>query len=95
MKKYELTEEENQLVESVLNDEWKSTDNLAERKQLWNIEASNTLNEMVKINVQLRKNDWFDIETKSAEYGIPTGYLVSMLLHQFATGKLKMNYLHI
>lgn len=84
MKYYELTKEEQELLDAFENGEFKSVPNLEEEKKRFQQIARNTLNKLRNINIRLSEKDLIKLKRKAAEDGIPYQTLASSILHRFA-----------
>lgn len=84
MKYYELTKEEQELLDAFENGEFKSMPNLEEEKKRFQQIARNTLNKLRNINIRLSEKDLIKLKRKAAEDGIPYQTLASSILHRFA-----------
>jgi predicted DNA binding CopG/RHH family protein len=80
---------EKDILESVEGNEWVSKGNLDERtKEL----QSHIKNQKKKaISIRVSENDIYELKKKALENS--TGYqnLIQILIHQFASGKIKIN----
>lgn len=88
MKTYELDLEEQELLQSLENDEWESVENLQDEIKLHQDIAKNTLRKDKRINIRLSSNDLEALKTNAVELGLPYQTLVSSILHQYASGRL-------
>ncbi len=88
MKSYELDHEEQELLQSLENDEWESVENLKDEIRLHQDIAKNTLRKDKRINIRLSSNDLEALKTNAVELGLPYQTLVSSILHQYASGRL-------
>ncbi len=79
---------EQELLISVENGEWQSKNNLKTRtKEL----QSYIKNEKKKaISLRVSENDIYELKRKALENSIPYQNLIQMLIHQFATDKIKL-----
>ena len=79
---------EKELLISVENGEWQSKNNLKTRtKEL----QSYIKNEKKKaISLRVSENDIYELKRKALENSIPYQNLIQMLIHQFATDKIKL-----
>jgi predicted DNA binding CopG/RHH family protein len=83
-----LDKEEQNLMESLENDDWKSTRNLERWKTLLSKTAANTFAKDHRMNIRISKNDLDGIKLKSIEEGLPYQTLVTSIIHKYLTGKL-------
>ena len=82
MKYYELTKEEQEILNSVERGEWKPVKNLAEEKKRLRQIARNTLNKLRNINIRLSERDLQKLKAKAVREGIPYQTLASSILHR-------------
>ena len=88
MKDYKLDKEEQELLDSIENDEWVSVDNLQLKIKEHQEIAKNTLKKDKRINIRLSSFDLEALKTNAVEMGLPYQTLVSSILHQYITGRL-------
>ena len=88
MKTDELDHEEQELLQSLENDEWESVENLKDEIKFHQNIAKNTLRKDKRINIRLSSNDLEALKTNAVELGLPYQTLVSSILHQYASGRL-------
>lgn len=84
-----LTDEEKELELSFDRNEWKSVSNKKRYLNKFKIAAKNTLAKDKRMNIRIAGKDIQLLKTKALEIGIPYQTLVSSILHQYVTGKLK------
>jgi predicted DNA binding CopG/RHH family protein len=84
-----LNNEEQTLMESLENDNWKSTNDLNGWKTRLAETATNTLTKDQRMNIRITKTDLDGIKLKAMEEGLPYQTLVSSIIHKYVTGKLK------
>ncbi len=84
-----LDDFEKNILESVKNDEWKSKGNLSERTK----ELQSYLQNQKKkaISIRISENDLYELKKKALENAIPYQNLIQMLIHQYATDKIKIS----
>lgn len=82
-----LTKEEQDLVDSVNNGEWKSVDNLEEEKERYAAMARNTQRKNKSISIRLTEGDLMRIKSRALEEGLPYQTLISSIIHKYAMGK--------
>ena len=83
MKYYDLTKEEQELLDAYEKGEFKSLPNLDEQKEYFRQIARNTLNKARNINIRLSERDLARLKRKAAEEGLPYQTLASSILHKF------------
>ncbi len=88
MKDYKLDKEEQELLDSIENDEWVSVDNLQLKIKEHQEIAKNTLKKDKRINIRLSSFDLEALKTNAVEMGLPYQTLVSSILHQYVSGRL-------
>jgi predicted DNA binding CopG/RHH family protein len=83
-----VDQEEKDLMESIKRDEWRSVKKFdQERKKV--IEAArNTLKKDKRINLRLSQKDYYQIQIKAVEEGIPYQTLISSIVHKYLNGSL-------
>ncbi|MBM9500277.1 antitoxin [Leptospira sp. 201903071] len=87
--KYKLSQEEKSLESSIEKNEWKPVDNKTQYLKKFKSAAKNTLLKDKRMNIRIAGKDIQLLKTKALEIGIPYQTLVSSILHQYVTGKLK------
>jgi len=83
-----LDSEEQELIESLENDNWKSARDIEDWKNLLSKTAANTLTKDQRMNIRITRNDLDGIKLKAVEEGIPYQTLVASIIHKYVTGKL-------
>lgn len=84
-----LDEYENELLESVENGEWVSKGNVDERLKALQTYIKNQNKKAISIRVN--ENDIYELKKKALENSIPYQNIIQMLIHQFATNKIKLS----
>jgi len=87
---YNLPNDEVELLESVESSEWKSIENLDERKNNLRAFFSKNNDSEKIININLDKDDFNSILNKSNQYGMNYKELIEKLVHNFAIGKIML-----
>lgn len=82
MKYYELTEEEQEILDAYERGEFKSVKNFEKRKKLLEQYARNTLSKTRNINIRLSERDLQRLKAKAAREGIPYQTLAASLIHR-------------
>ncbi len=82
MKYYELTKEEQEILDGVENGEFVPVENQEEAKKEAILAARNTLNKVKNINIRLTLRDLQKLKVKATEEGIPYQTLASSILHK-------------
>ena len=82
-----LDKEEKNIIESYKKGEWVST---KKKDQNVFIEAAKaSVTKSKRINIRLTSKDFYDIQAKALEEGIPYQTLISSIIHKYNKGKLK------
>jgi predicted DNA binding CopG/RHH family protein len=82
-----LDKEEKELIESFKKGEWKP---IKKRDQKVYIQAAKeSMAKNKRINIRLTSKDYYDIQVKAVEEGIPYQTLISSLIHKYNKGELK------
>ncbi len=85
-KPIKLDADEEELISSYENDEWKSVKNLKQEVALAKKAAKNTFRKDARVNIRLASVDLLRIKQKAAYEGIPYQTLIASILHKFAAG---------
>ena len=83
-----IDQEEKELMESIERDEWQPVSNLEEEKEKAVAAARNTLKKDKRINLRLTQKDYYQIQIRAIEEGIPYQTLISSLVHKYLNGTL-------
>jgi len=82
-----LDKEEKELIESFEKGEWKP---IKKRNQKIYVQAAKeSMAKNKRINIRLTSKDYYDIQVKAVEEGIPYQTLISSLIHKYNKGELK------
>jgi len=84
MKYFELTTEEQELLDAYEKGEFQSVAHLEEEKKRFRSIASNSLNKTKNINIRLSERTVAKLKRKAAEEGIPYQTLATSILHKFS-----------
>ncbi len=84
-----LDDFEKDVLESVENDEWVSKGNLEKRVK----ELQGYLSNQKKkaISIRISENDLYELKKKAMESGLPYQNVIQILIHQYATDKIKVS----
>ncbi len=82
MKYYELTKEEQEILQAYERGEFKGVKNFAKRKKLLEQYAKSTLNKTRNINIRLSERDLQKLKAKAAREGLPYQTLAASLSHR-------------
>jgi len=81
--------EENDLLQSIEKDEWKSSKNKNQLIKELKETATNTMLKDQRMNIRIGKRDLDGIKEKALEEGVPYQTLVASIIHKYVNGKLK------
>lgn len=84
--KANLDSEEQELLRSYEDGEWKSINNLPQEKQLAQDIAANTLRKDARITLRVSSQDLVQLKQKAAYRGLPYQTFISSVLHEYAAG---------
>jgi predicted DNA binding CopG/RHH family protein len=84
------TKEEKELLQDIENGDYKSINNVQEELLSVKNAAKNTTAKTKNINIRVTQADIMRLKSKSIEVGIPYQTIVNALIHNYATGKLKL-----
>ncbi|MBV5278606.1 MAG: hypothetical protein J0647_06175 [Campylobacteraceae bacterium] len=84
-----LDKEEQDILQSVENGEWKSKNNTDER--IKELQSFIKYQSKKAISLRVNENDIYELKKKALENSIPYQNLIQMLIHQFATNQIKLN----
>lgn len=88
---HEFDKYEEELLAAIDNQEtFPPVENLEEEIALAKLAAKNHLTKAKNINIRIPESDLLALKRKSLELNIPYQTLLSSVIHQFATGKLKV-----
>jgi len=89
MKSYKLDIQEQELLDSLESEEWQSKGDLSRRTK----ELQSYLKNQKKkaISIRISENDLYELRKKAHENAIPYQNLIQMLIHQYATDKIKIS----
>ncbi len=82
-----LDKEEKDLVESYKKGEWKPIKKKNQNEYVKAAKGSIAKNK--RINIRLTSKDYYDIQVKAIEEGIPYQTLISSIIHKYNKGELK------
>lgn len=86
MKYYELTPEEQKLLEEIEKGNFVRVKNFKKTKGEIILAAKNTLNKTKNINIRLSEKVVARLKARAVKEGIPYQTLASSILHQFVNG---------
>ncbi len=83
-----IDDEEKALMDSLEGDEWQPVEN-SEQETAKAIEAARaTLKKDRRINLRLTEKDYYQIQIKAIEEGVPYQTLIASLVHKYLNGSL-------
>ncbi len=88
MKKYQLDEEEQDLLHTFERGEWHSVPNLAEEIEAAREAARNTFNKTKRVNLRVTERDFNLAHSRAREEGLPYQTLLSSVIHKYLSGRL-------
>jgi len=88
MKKVKLDKEEQNLLDSFEQGEWKSVSNVKKEIKKHQEYARKTLQKDRRVNIRISSKDLEEIQSIALEDGIPYQTLMSSILHRYVTGRL-------
>jgi len=83
-----VDQEEKDLMESIERDEWQPVKDVEREKTKAAAAARNTLKKDRRINLRLTPKDYYQIQIKAIEEGMPYQTLISSLIHKYLNGTL-------
>ncbi|MBN2826192.1 MAG: hypothetical protein JXQ76_12755 [Campylobacterales bacterium] len=84
-----LDEFEKELLQSVEQGEWESRGNLESRIKELQSYIKNQKKQAISIDIS--ENDIYALKKKALENSIPYQNIIQMLIHQYATDKIKLS----
>ncbi len=77
------------ILQSVENEEWQSRGDIDERIK----ELQSYIKHQKKkaISIRVSENDIYELKKKALESGVPYQNIIQMLIHQFASNKIKLS----
>ena len=85
-----LDKEEMELAKSLESEEWASDLSKKEKKK-YEEYARYSLGKQKRINIRMTERDLKKIQAKAVEEGLPYQSLISMLIHKYNEGKLRIS----
>jgi len=78
-----LTVEEQDILNSVERDEWRSVRRLAKEERRYEAAARATLRKEKRVNIRMTERDFVRFQKKALEEGLPYQTLISSVLHKY------------
>jgi len=88
MKKVKLDKEEQELLDSFEQGEWKPVKNAQREIAKHRRYARNTLRKDRRVNIRISSKDLDELQAIAVEDGIPYQTLMASVLHRYASGRL-------
>jgi predicted DNA binding CopG/RHH family protein len=82
-----IDKEEKEMIESYNKGEWQSA--RKKNKKVFIDAAKASITKSKRINIRLTSKDFYDIQAKAMEEGIPYQTLISSIIHKYNKGKIK------
>jgi len=83
-----MDDEEKELMASIEADEWQSVQDLDAEKEKAMEAARNTIKKNKRINLRLSEKDYYQIQIRAVEEGMPYQTLISSIVHKYLNGTL-------
>ena len=83
-----LDQEEQELLESYENDEWRSIQGREPEIERYREYARATFKKDMRVNIRMSRKDLDELKKRALEEGIPYQTLMSSVLHKYASGRL-------
>jgi predicted DNA binding CopG/RHH family protein len=89
MTNFKLDAFEQDILDSVENDEWHSKGNIQQRL----VELQGFLKHEKKksVSIRLSENDLYELKRKGLENGVPYQNIIQMLVHQYTSNKIHLD----
>jgi predicted DNA binding CopG/RHH family protein len=85
-----LDDFENELLESIENNEWKSKDeDLTKRTKELQRYIKNQ--KKVALSIRISENDIYELKKRALENAIPYQNIIQMLIHQYNTNQIRLS----
>ena len=84
----ELDQEEQELLESFEQDEWRSIQGREPEIERYREYARATFKKDMRVNIRMSSKDLEGLKKRALEEGIPYQTLMSSVLHKYASGRL-------
>ncbi len=81
-----LDKEEKELLDSFENNEWKSVENVKERKVKMESYARATIRKDKRVNIRISERDLNELQRIALSEGLPYQTLISSILHKYVNG---------
>lgn len=78
-----IDQEEKDLMESIERGEWQQVNNFDQEKETAMTAARNTLKKDKRINLRLTQKDYYQIQIRAIQEGVPYQTLISSIVHKY------------
>jgi predicted DNA binding CopG/RHH family protein len=89
MKNLNLDEFEQDILDTVENDEWQSKGDIKPR--LAELQSFLKHEKKKAVSIRLSENDLYELKRKGLENGVPYQNLIQMLVHQYTSNKIHLD----
>ncbi|MBK8988104.1 MAG: antitoxin [Chloroflexi bacterium] len=83
-----LDEEEQALMASLESEAWQTVANLVQEKEKAVAAARRTIRKDKRINLRLTQKDYYEIQIRAIEEGVPYQTLIASIVHKYLNGTL-------
>jgi predicted DNA binding CopG/RHH family protein len=83
-----LDEEEQALMDSLESEAWQAVANLEQEKEKAVAAARRTIRKDKRINLRLTQKDYYEIQIRAIEEGVPYQTLIASIVHKYLNGTL-------
>ena len=83
-----LDEEERALMASLESEAWQTVANLVQEKEKAVAAARRTIRKDKRINLRLTQKDYYEIQIRAIEEGVPYQTLIASIVHKYLNGTL-------
>lgn len=90
MKYTDLSPEEEQILHDFETGSFESVPEVQKEVKRHAAIAKTTLDKSANVNLRLSQQDIYKVKAKAIEKGIPYQTILSSLIHQYASGKIKL-----
>lgn len=83
-----LDEEEQALMASLESEAWQTVAHLEQEKEKAVAAARRTIRKAKRINLRLTQKDYYEIQIRAIEEGVPYQTLIASIVHKYLNGTL-------
>ncbi|MBI2411508.1 MAG: hypothetical protein HYV32_06480 [Candidatus Kerfeldbacteria bacterium] len=91
MKYYELNKNEEQTLKEYEKGQFKAVKNSQSARKEYTLLAKQSFEKTRNVNIRITQGDLLKVKSLAAQKGIPYQTLITSLIHQYSTGKMKTN----